>query len=312
MDFYRLKKVLSIDKEKMTAILQPGIVWEALDRELKKKGLTLLTYPSCYPGSTVGGWLAQGGAGFGSYEAGWFRDTVLSARVVMASVWLLDAAGVDFTYVGNRENCCGTPMLVAGKREVFEEIMRLNEALEAGASTVLALCPCCEFQLRIAADAKKMPVEAVDMARFASSALDYDFPDPNPKVKRQWAVFEAMIALMTPQGFANLMSTMWPEMINAMPFGMGSMMRVMGKIPGALNLMKPMFPILLPRLLAMMMPKVMPTMLERVADRIPMPDYMLEQMPVLMPKVMDTLIPHMIGDVIPLVTQPMIDYLQGK
>jgi len=70
VDFYRLKKVLSIDKEKMTATLQPGIVWEALDRELKKKRLTLLTYPSSYPGSTAGGWLAQGGAGFGSYEAG--------------------------------------------------------------------------------------------------------------------------------------------------------------------------------------------------------------------------------------------------
>jgi hypothetical protein len=190
--------------------------------------------------------------------------------------------------------------------------MRLNEALEAGASKVLALCPCCEFQLRVSADKKKMPLEVVDLAHFAASALGYDFPDPNPEVKRQWAVFEAMIALMTPQGFANLMSTMWPELINSMPFGMGPMMRVMGKIPGALNLMKPMFPILFPRLLPMMMPKVMDTMLARVADRIPMPDYMLEQMPVLMPKVMDTLMPHMIGDVVPLVTQPMIDYLRGK
>jgi len=53
-------------------------------------------------------------------------------------------------------------------------------------------------------------------------------------------------------------------------------------------------------------------MLQRVADRIPMPDYMLEQMPELMPKVMDNLMPHMIGDVVPLVTQPMIDCLQGK
>ena len=43
-----------------------------------------------------------------------------------------------------------------------------------------------------------------------------------------------------------------------MPFGMGKMMRVMGKIPGALTLMKPMFPILFPKLLPMMMPKVMP------------------------------------------------------
>jgi hypothetical protein len=62
-----------------------------------------------------------------------------------------------------------------------------------------------------------------------------------------------------------------------------------------------------------MMPKVMPTMLKRVADAIPMPDYMAEQMPELMPKVMDNLMPHMIGDVVPLVTQPMIDYLKkGK
>ena len=57
------------------------------------------------------------------------------------------------------------------------------------------------------------------------------------------------------------------------------MMRAMGKIPGALDPMKPMFPVLFPSLLPMMMPKVMPTMLERVGERIPMPDYMAEQMP---------------------------------
>ena len=51
-------------------------------------------------------------------------------------------------------------------------------------------------------------------------------------MQKQWAVFEAMIALMTPQGFADLMGTMWPELIDAMPFGMGTMMRVMGKVPG--------------------------------------------------------------------------------
>jgi Fe-S oxidoreductase/FAD/FMN-containing dehydrogenase len=365
----------------------------------------------------------------------------------MASVRLLDAAGVDFTHVGKKENCCGTPMLVAGKWDLFAETMkkniqsveeagadtvisscpacdmmwrqvypawaeklgidygitakhysevvsekikagaftfpedgkkpvtvtwhdschigrasgvyepprelikaipnvnfvemshnredahccgsvltlikeppvaadigkiRLDEAVEAGAEKVLALCPCCEFQLRVSANKKDVPIEVVDLGRFAASALGYEFPDPNPEVQKQWAVFEAMIALMTPQGFADLMDTMWPALIDAMPFGMGPMMRVMGKIPGALTLMKPVFPILFPRLLPVMMPKVMPVMLERVAERVPMPDYMREQMPQMMPKVMDNLMPHMIGDVVPLVTQPMIDYLRGK
>jgi hypothetical protein len=165
--------------------------------------------------------------------------------------------------------------------------------------------------LRISAKKKGLPVDVVDLAHFATATLGYEYPDPNPEVHRQWGVFDAMIALMTPRGFAGLMDTMWPELMAAMPFGMGPMMRMMGKIPGALTLMKPMFPILFPRLLPMMMPKVMPVMLERVAERIWMPDYMREQMPVLMPKVMDTLMPHMIGDVVPLVTQPMIDYLRG-
>jgi Fe-S oxidoreductase/FAD/FMN-containing dehydrogenase len=216
----------------------------------------------------------------------------------------------------NREtaHCCGSVLTLIKDPPVAAEIgkTRLDEALAAGAQAVLAACPCCEFQLRVTRDKKNLPIEIVDLARFCADALGYDLPDPHPEVRAQWAVFEAMIALMTPQGFADLMGTMWPELIGAMPFGMGPMMRLAGKIPGMLSLMKPMFPLLFPRLLPMMMPKVMPTMLDRVAAKVPMPGYMREQMPELMPKVMDNLMPHMIGDVVPLVTQPMIDYLRGK
>jgi hypothetical protein len=217
----------------------------------------------------------------------------------------------------NREHgkCCGSVLTLIKEPEIAAGIgeQRLCEAVDVEAEKMLALCPCCEFQLRVSADKRQTPVEVVDLARYTAEALGFVLPDPNPEVKKQWAVFEAMIALMTPAGFAELMGTMWPELIDAMPLGMGPMMRFLGRrMPFMLNLMKPMFPVLFPMLLPGMMPKVMPTMLSRVAERIPMPDYMAEQMPTLMPKVMDSLMPHMIGDVVPMVTGPMVAYLKRK
>ena len=49
-----------------------------MDRALKPHDLTLRLYPSSYPSSTVGGWLGQGGAGFGSYKYDYFADNVVS------------------------------------------------------------------------------------------------------------------------------------------------------------------------------------------------------------------------------------------
>jgi Fe-S oxidoreductase/FAD/FMN-containing dehydrogenase len=216
----------------------------------------------------------------------------------------------------NREagHCCASVVTLIKDPPVAAEIgkTRLDEALEAGAQKILAACPCCEVQLRVTAEKKKVPVEIVDLAHLAASTLGYEFPDPNPEVRKKWGVFDAMIVLMTPEGFAKLMDTMWPELIDAMPFKMGPLMRMMGKVPGALEMMKPAFPLLFPILLPMMMPRVMPVMLQRIAEKIPMPDYMAEQMPEMMPKVMDQLMPHMTRDVVPLVTQPMIDYLKKR
>ncbi|MCB0226019.1 MAG: FAD-binding oxidoreductase, partial [Anaerolineae bacterium] len=221
---------------------------------------------------------------------------------------------VEMTHNRQTAHCCGSVLTLLKEPQVAHDIgkTRLDEAVEVGADKVLALCPCCEFQLRVSAQKRESPIEVVDLAHFTAEALGIDLPDPHPEVRAQWAVFEKMILLMTPEGFAELMGTMWPELIDAMPYGMGPMMRKMGKIPGSLEAMKPMFPVLFPRLLPKMMPKVMPVMLERVKERIPMPDYMAEQMPALMPQVMDNLMPHMIDDVVPLVTPSMIDYLHSK
>jgi FAD/FMN-containing dehydrogenase len=61
VDFYRMKKINHIDPELKTARVESGVVWEKLDKELAKHGLTLRLYPTSYPSSTAGGWLAQGG-----------------------------------------------------------------------------------------------------------------------------------------------------------------------------------------------------------------------------------------------------------
>jgi len=221
---------------------------------------------------------------------------------------------VEMSHNREQAHCCASVLTLLKESSVAADIgkVKLDEALAAGAEKILSLCPCCQVQLRVTAEKKGMSIEVQDLAHFAAATFGYTFPDPNPEVRKQWAVFDAFIKLLTPQGFAALMGTMWPELIDAMPLGMGSMMRGMGKVPGALTLMKPMFPMLFPRLLPLMLPKVMATMLRRVEEQIEMPEYMREQMPDLMPKVMDRLMPHMIGDVVPLITQQMIDYLQEK
>lgn len=99
IDFYRLRGVVSVDAEKQEVRVQPGITWERLDRELASHGLTLRLYPSSYPSSTVGGWLAQGGAGFGSYQYGYFSDNVASARLVQPDGEVRELLGDDLELV---------------------------------------------------------------------------------------------------------------------------------------------------------------------------------------------------------------------
>jgi heterodisulfide reductase subunit C len=83
--------------------------------------------------------------------------------IAMATVRLLDAAGVDFGYLGEKENCCGIPMLVCGKWDVFAETMKKNiaAAKAAGADTVITSCPACHmmWQHTYPEWAKKLGIE---------------------------------------------------------------------------------------------------------------------------------------------------------
>ncbi len=107
VDFYWMKDVISIDAEEETVTVEPGITREQLDRVLKPKGLTIRLYPTSYPSSSAGGWLAQGGAGIGSYEYGWFMDNVISARVVLPGGEVKEYSGKELDVISDAEGTTG-------------------------------------------------------------------------------------------------------------------------------------------------------------------------------------------------------------
>jgi hypothetical protein len=153
----------------------------------------------------------------------------------------------------------------------------------------------------------------VDLGSLACQASGIPHPDPTEYALEMWATFEAMINLMKPEPMADMMIELFPQMVDAMPLGMGGMMRAIGKMGPIgsilLHAMKPMFPVLFPLLMPAMMPKVLPDMLVAVEKRVPMPQHMQEQMPDLMPAAMDNLMPKMLPSIVPLISDPLIAYL---
>jgi Fe-S oxidoreductase len=116
----------------------------------------------------------------------------------IATTRLLDEAGVDFTHLGNEENCCGTPMLVAGKWDLFAETIKRNIQLfkETGAHTVVTSCPACDMMWRHTYPnwAKKLNIEYEVTTKHYSEILaekivsgEFKFPSKNgKKVKVTW------------------------------------------------------------------------------------------------------------------------------
>jgi Fe-S oxidoreductase len=65
--------------------------------------------------------------------------------IAIGTARMLDDADIDFTVLGNKESCCGIPMLMAGKWDVFEKIMKMNisNMKSKGVETVITSCPAC-------------------------------------------------------------------------------------------------------------------------------------------------------------------------
>jgi Fe-S oxidoreductase len=215
--------------------------------------------------------------------------------------------------------CCGSVLTRIGEPHPTSAKLgtkRIGEAEATGADALLALCPCCQFQLRVSANEKGSELPVIDLARLSAEALGVKgLPDPNPEVLSQWAMFEQFIALMTPDGMLGVMDVLTPRLLDAMPFGMGGMLRAIGHAPAGVRepmfkVMAPMMPLLFPKLLPGMMPKVLPHMIRLVEQQIPMPEYLRSQLPDLFPEVVDNVMPKMLPELAPKYVPVLFEHLR--
>jgi len=83
LDLRGLNKIVSFDEAKGLLTVQCGAVWKDILDFLEKTGWELPVYPSSAPSSTVGGFAATGGLGYGSLEYGSLVENVASATIIL-------------------------------------------------------------------------------------------------------------------------------------------------------------------------------------------------------------------------------------
>jgi Fe-S oxidoreductase/FAD/FMN-containing dehydrogenase len=226
--------------------------------------------------------------------------------------------GLDFVEMEhNREEgiCCGSVLTLIGEPPIAPVLgkHRLSEAVDAGADTVVALCPCCQVQLRDSNARADLGLRVDDLSRVVAQAAGYDIPETTEIALWNWSFFDKFIDLMMPENMATFMVRIFPQMMDAMPMGMDSMMRGMKHVPGGLAMMEKMMPLMFPYLAPGILGKVMPDMIREVEDVMgEMPPDMAELMPDLLPKTMDSLMPTYLPQLIPYLVPKFIDFVRNE
>ncbi len=85
VDMRRMDRLEAVDADRRTMAVQAGLSWKSAADLAAARGLFLPVGPSFSPASTIGGWYASGGVGYGSPRYGSARDLVLDLEVVLPS-----------------------------------------------------------------------------------------------------------------------------------------------------------------------------------------------------------------------------------
>ena len=78
----RMNKVVSVDKENLTAHVQAGITGAELERQLEEHGVMCGHEPDSMEFSTLGGWIATNASGMKKNRYGNIEDVVLSVEMI--------------------------------------------------------------------------------------------------------------------------------------------------------------------------------------------------------------------------------------
>jgi FAD/FMN-containing dehydrogenase/NAD-dependent dihydropyrimidine dehydrogenase PreA subunit len=84
LDFSALNEIGELDRENKMLTVQAGVRWSEITDFLKDEELSVRAYPSSFF-STVGGWIATGGYGIGSFKFGHLKDQIESIDVLFPS-----------------------------------------------------------------------------------------------------------------------------------------------------------------------------------------------------------------------------------
>jgi FAD/FMN-containing dehydrogenase len=93
LDLRRLNKIIEINKNSMTATVEPAVTFGALRKEAKKKGLDIIAIIGPYTGTIIGNYLA---ANIKLHAARYGLDPILSLEVVLPSGELLRTGSAAF------------------------------------------------------------------------------------------------------------------------------------------------------------------------------------------------------------------------
>lgn len=89
----RMNKIITIDKNNLQCVVQPGVVVEKIQQEVEKQGLFYPPDPASLRVSTIGGSIAQSSGGPRGFKYGTTKDYILGLEAVLADGTIIKTGG---------------------------------------------------------------------------------------------------------------------------------------------------------------------------------------------------------------------------